>query len=370
MRVKKILKISKTTKSFSLNKNTKVKEIKKTKENQDIIKINEKDLKKNIKDNKDNKNNKTPFLRTDKKKLKTNVTSKNSLANIKEKNCKNKFESEYENNNKIIFKSKKEKEKYKSNNISSSKNKINKDKIKIKSRKNKVLSPKPGITIKPCKQKTDSLEQNTKTLMIPLDPFFTTASKSKETISTNLDSISTEENIKKELKPKKGLPSSKNQLYQQYKKSDKNIIKFEMKVKQREEIRKNLELCENESKTKEEKIKRRVKFLVTILTPMPAIKKKASNGDEIDPNSKIVQNAKYLRRQEYNDYAVELNKQKPKKPKPKPKPKIYDNNKVNEIQKVYRGFQTRIVNQTINRLKVNLCVTELTCLILREVLIH
>ena len=37
---------------------------------------------------------------------------------------------------------------------------------------------------------------------------------------------------------------------------------------------------------------------------------------------------------------------------------------------MYKGFQTRIVNQTINRLKVNLCVTELNCLILNEVYIH
>ena len=37
---------------------------------------------------------------------------------------------------------------------------------------------------------------------------------------------------------------------------------------------------------------------------------------------------------------------------------------------MYKGFQTRTVNQIINRLKVNSCVTELMCLILNEVLIH
>ena len=37
---------------------------------------------------------------------------------------------------------------------------------------------------------------------------------------------------------------------------------------------------------------------------------------------------------------------------------------------MYKGFQTRTVNQIINRLKVNLCVTELNCLILNEVFIH
>lgn len=371
MRVKKNIKISKATKSFSLYKDNKVKEIKKIKEKRDTIRTNEKDLKKNIKDNIGNKNNKTSFLKSDKKIPKTDISSKNSLANIKVKNLKNK-EYESEKKNKNTFKNKKEKEKFKSNNISLSKKKMNKDKINIKSRKNNGLSPKPNKTIKTYIPKIDSLEQNTKNLIVPLDPFFTTASKSKETVSTNLDTISNEENIKKELKLKKGLPSSKNQLYQQYKKSDKNIIKLEMKAKQREEIRKKLELCENESKTKEEKIKKRVKFLVTILTPMPAIKKKASNGDEIDPNSKVVQNAKYLRRQEYNDYTVELNKPRPKKPKPKPKPepKVYDNNKVNMIQRMYKGFQIRTVNQIINRLKIQSCVTELFCLITNEVCIH
>ena len=42
----------------------------------------------------------------------------------------------------------------------------------------------------------------------------------------------------------------------------------------------------------------------------------------------------------------------------------------NAIQKVYKGFQTRKVNQVVNRLRVNLCVTELYCLIFREVFIH
>ena len=58
------------------------------------------------------------------------------------------------------------------------------------------------------------------------------------------------------------------------------------------------------------------------------------------------------------------------KPKPKPKPKVYDINKVQEIQRMYRGFRTRNVIQIISRLKINLCVTELNCLILNEVFKH
>ena len=37
---------------------------------------------------------------------------------------------------------------------------------------------------------------------------------------------------------------------------------------------------------------------------------------------------------------------------------------------MYKGFQTRNINQIINRLKVNLCVNELLCLILNEVFTH
>ena len=62
------------------------------------------------------------------------------------------------------------------------------------------------------------------------------------------------------------------------------------------------------------------------------------------------------------------------KPKPKPKkstkPKVYDINKVYEIQKIYRGFQTRDINQIINRLKVNLCAAELYCLVLKDNFYH
>ena len=86
---------------------------------------------------------------------------------------------------------------------------------------------------------------------------------------------------------------------------------------------------------------------------------------------KDVHNAKLIRRFEYNEYVTILNNKKPKpKPKSKPKPKVYDITKVNMIQKIFKGFQTRKINQIINRLKYNLCVTELTCLILNEVFIH
>ena len=107
------------------------------------------------------------------------------------------------------------------------------------------------------------------------------------------------------------------------------------------------------------------------MTPIPQLEKK-KDLNLADNKAKDTQNVIALRRLEYNDYIKNLNKPKPKpKPKPKlPKPKVYDNKKVHEIQKIYKGFQTRNVNQIINRLKVNLCVTELYCLILKETFNH
>jgi hypothetical protein len=197
---------------------------------------------------------------------------------------------------------------------------------------------------------------------VQVDKFLSTASKSKETISTYQETISTEENQKKENEKER---ESSNI-------TQKNIIKEvnESKSSNQRNNTKKKTLKNTESLAEKIELpKLNDNNLSKGLTPIPTLQKK-KDGETLDPNSKDVQNAIMLRRLEYNDYIKNLNKPKKPKPKPKPKPKIYDNNKVNEIQKVYRGFQTRIVNQTINRLKVNLCVTELTCLILREVLIH
>ena len=74
-----------------------------------------------------------------------------------------------------------------------------------------------------------------------------------------------------------------------------------------------------------------------------------------------------LRRQEYNEYLKQLNKPKPK---PKPKPKVYNLNDVIFIQKMYKGYHVNEVNHTITRLRINLCVTELVCLILNNIFKH
>ena len=63
-----------------------------------------------------------------------------------------------------------------------------------------------------------------------------------------------------------------------------------------------------------------------------------------------------LRHQEYNDYIKSLIK------KPNPE-RVLDESKVMHIQRRYKGFSKRQVDQILNRKKVNLCITELFCLI-------
>ncbi|MBO6243401.1 MAG: ParB/RepB/Spo0J family partition protein, partial [Clostridia bacterium] len=97
-------------------------------------------------------------------------------------------------------------------------------------------------------------------------------------------------------------------------------------------------------------------------------------------NAKDVEKAIKLRRKQYNEYLKNLNKPKEVKPEPviesesssssESEPKVYDSNKVNTIQKIYRGYQNKKIYQLVDRLKINSCVTELLCLIFCRVFIH
>ena len=199
--------------------------------------------------------------------------------------------------------------------------------------------------------------------------------KKNETISTKMNTISSEEmnnpilktNKHKTLKKrkKKTVTFNVNEEHKDHKSTEKlkeekekEGIKEEEKEKEKEEVK------DEEGKEKQHDEAKMG------LTPLPTLSQK--KGENVDALSKDVQNAIMLRRQEYNDYIKSLNKPKPKKPKPKPKPKpkVYNAKKVVYIQKMYKGFQTREVNQQINRLKVNLCVTELFCLLFKENFIH
>ena len=105
-----------------------------------------------------------------------------------------------------------------------------------------------------------------------------------------------------------------------------------------------------------------------VFTPIPSLLKKSEkNEKEEQVNLKDVEKAIQLRRQEYNEYLKQLNKPKPKR---KPKPKVYNLNNVIFIQKMYKGYHVNEVNHTITRLRINYCVTELLCLIFNNVFKH
>ena len=57
-------------------------------------------------------------------------------------------------------------------------------------------------------------------------------------------------------------------------------------------------------------------------------------------------------------------------PEPQEEPIIYDSDKVNIIQKVYKGYRIKEIHQTVTRLKINSCIFELLCLLLNKVYIH
>lgn len=342
MRANKSKSISKASKSGSLKKNKK-----------ETLPKEDSNLGK-----KNNNKNILSSINQDKIKNSNKETKKKSLFIKKDNSDHKKFQEKQKNNQKLESKNIKDKkkirDKIKSNNIENISNlkSITKNNSKIKNNKATEIE----------KSKDNSQSKRLKEFRVQVDKFLSTASKSKETISTYQETISTEENQKNEKEKER---ESSNI-------TKKNIIKEinENKSRYLRNNRKKKTQKNTESLTdKTELPKKNDNNLSKGLTPIPTLQKK-KDGETLDTNSKDVQNAIMLRRLEYNDYIKSLNKPKKPKPKPKPKPKIYDNNKVNEIQKFYRGFQTRIVNQTINRLKVNLCVTELTCLILREVLIH
>ena len=341
--------------SFKINKN--VTQTTKNKEIED-----KKFVQKNIKSN-----NISP-INISEKKEKGNESKKNSLFKKKEiSETKSKDKSKMKEKSKPMPIKNNTKEKIKENIKSTSKdtknNNTKEKKIENSTKKSKNLKTKSKKT------KDNLISTRVKSKNFSIDKFFSTASKNKETLSTYQDTLSTEENNKKEKEEETLINKMEKNEIKNLKenKNENEKIRGDIKKKTLKNSSKNFDLPLESIET----IKKKDHEIPSELTPIPILKN-TKNGEQIDRNSKDVQKAIILRRLEYNDYIKNLNKPKPKKPKPKPKPKpkVYDNNKVNEIQKMYRGFQIRKVNQIINRLKVNLCVTELTCLIFKEVFIH
>ena len=180
---------------------------------------------------------------------------------------------------------------------------------------NKVLSPNKNLILKIANPSQKSSKHTSTEKLLIVDKFcHTLVNKSKETLSTNLDTISIEK--------------------------DKN-------------------------KETLEEVKNTIK---AIFTPIPSLMKKNSKViNSQEPNLKEVEKAIQLRRQQYNEYLKSLKKPKPK---PKPKPKIYDLNNVIFIQKMFKAYKVKDINQIVTRLKINLCVTELFCLIFNHIFKH
>ena len=196
-----------------------------------------------------------------------------------------------------------------SSNSNSDSEKNDKDK-----KDNKVLFPNKNIIVKVTNPSQKSSKHTNPEKLLIVDKFcHTLVHKSKETLSTNLDTISTEKNKNEE----------------------------------------NLEEVKNAMKA--------------VFTPIPSLMKKNSKAINQEPNLKDVEKAIQLRRQQYNEYLKSLKKPKHK---PKPKPKVYDLDNVIFIQKMFKAYEVKDVNQTVTRLKINLCVTELFCLIFNHVFKH
>ena len=139
-------------------------------------------------------------------------------------------------------------------------------------------------------------------------------------------------------------------------------------VKIKETISTYVDTISTEKDKTEENIEETANIMKAVFTPIPTLAEKSSkNVKGRKPNLKDVEKAIKLRRQQYNEYLKSLNKQKPR---PKPKPKVYDINEVIFIQKMFKSYHVKDVDQTVTRLKINLCVTELFCLIFSRVFRH
>ena len=291
-------------KSLLKNNNKNIKSLKTAKKNKAVQFKIEKSVKPDNDKKSDSKKN-SDDKEKEKENKNSNLDNKISTTNKNNKENKN-----------IETDSKKNLKKSNSKNKNINKKKNQKDNLK-KSKSIKTSEKKS--TVKSKNSSTDKLKL--------LRNMVHTISKSKETLSTYVDTISTEKDKNEDLNT----------------------------------LQKNQEEIDETSNNDTKEIK-------AVFTPIPSLIKKSSKLISSYPtNIKDVEKAINLRRIQYNEYLKALNRPKPK---PKPKPKVYDLEKVIEIQKLYRGFEIKNINQTINRLKINLCVTELLCLIFNYVFKH
>ena len=169
--------------------------------------------------------------------------------------------------------------------------------------------------------------------------------RSKDTSSTKLETISSEGNGKKESRVR--IINNKKEfiLEREEKKNNENLVGL---------------TSINRSKQKNKEFSNLKEGINIFNNYNPVSRRQSEKTVDI---SKHLQNMRLIRCYQYNDYIKYVEK---KKIEEKNKPKEYNENKVNRIQKVYRGFAIRSINQIINRKKINLCLIEVFCLLLNR----
>ena len=172
----------------------------------------------------------------------------------------------------------------------------------MKSRLKNGASPKKNKNLEIQKSKENSPANGKKAVRFSQEKVFSTNRKSRETISTNVETISTEENNKTH-KEKPLLADKIRKLVEESKKKNKN----KNNIEEENDAIKELKFNENDSDDEEEReenvdnieevfpIKRRENRYGTQLTPIPFLRKK-TNGEI---NAKDVEKAIVARRQEY-----------------------------------------------------------------------
>ena len=304
------------------------------------------------------------------KKINNNKTIENNTNN------ENKNGNNNENNN---LKNK--------DNIIQNNNKNSKDNTKENNNPQKIQNDKSKNNISDNNNKIINISKNTKNTSKINESDNNNKNKNKDNISDNNIKIINSNNDKNNKTRKSNIKKRKSPLFPKknvgIKLSESSPVKSKDKnntlgksnklhniiIKNKETISTNVETLSIEKEKNEEKEEEKNnEILKAHFTPIPSLLRRTSKiiSGQI-PNVKDVEKAINLRRQQYNEYLRNLNKPKPK---PKPKPKVYDLDNVIFIQKMYKGFQIKDVNHTVTRLKINLCVTELLCLILNNVFKH
>lgn len=299
------------------------------------------------------------FLLDNAEKQYKELSTKKSIENKKIKITSKKYSKK--NNNDLKTKKKitlenllNIKKKEKKNFISNKLSQLKKDEIKtqniLSSKVKKIcnLKSKNNLTIKTEKIST----------LIPKE-------KHKVTLSTNSDTISS----KKETLVSKCQNKNKNENIILHEEKKISSLKDEIDIKKDDKIliinNSIFDNNNNNNKINDEKQNKKVnEDKKEISTPILFLKNKKQ--EKINPFSNDINNAIMIRSQENNNYRQILDFSKSKKQKKPKKLRFLNVNKIIQIQKIFKGFSTRKVNQKINRLKVNLCAVELFCMLLNE----